>query len=251
MQVKNRNLPLLAGIVLAGVLAFSVLPKQAQEQTPDSARIEQVAMLARQTNDAKLERRLQVWARQDLPVAQRELGLLYLTQPAHRSDALSLFETAARGGDAEAAFALGEMLRSGAVGIAPAPAKAWPWLVVAAERRHARAALVLGMLSTNGDDVPRDEREGARWLAVSSELGDAHATFLLANAYRAGRGVAIDPVKSRALLEAAAKEEYPPAVQELAMALQIGDLLSPRDDLRAAHLLQEASEHRHNSWNHF
>jgi hypothetical protein len=47
----------------------------------------------------------------ELPVAQRELAMLYQTRPSSAPMRL-LFEQAARGGDTEAAFQLGEMLRA-------------------------------------------------------------------------------------------------------------------------------------------
>jgi hypothetical protein len=35
------------------------------------------------------------------------------------------------------------------------------------------------------------------------------------------------------------------------MTVQLGDALSPKDELRAGHLLKEATEHRRNNWNRF
>ena len=63
--------------------------------------------------------------------------------------------------------------------------------------------------------------------------------------------MARDPVHARALLEASAEHEYPPAQQELALAVQAGDALTPKDALRASHLLKEANEHRHNNAQRF
>lgn len=206
---------------------------------PTAAEIEAVAMHARQAGDSQAERRVRGWAGKGLPVAQRELALVYQARPERRADALLLFELAARAGDAEAAFELGQMLRPAA------PDQAWAWYRMAAKRQHAKAALMLGLLAANGEGVAPDAAEAARWLAVSSELGNAHAMFLLYNAYREGRGVPHDPGKGQALLEEAVHHDYPPAIQELAMALQADDAL------RAGHLLKEATEHRHNNWNRF
>jgi len=234
--------------VLGSVFLFGC---QIQREQPTSAQIESVGMKAQQEADAGAERKLMAWAAGQMPVAQRELGLLYRGRPRQRADALKLFEQAARGGDPEAAFQLGEMLRAGAVGVPAAPAAAAPWYTVAARHQHAKAALMLGLLYKNGDGVARDAVQAARWLDVASRLGNAHAMFLLSNCYNEGIGVAQDRARGRALLEEAAEHEYPPALQELAMTMQLGDALTPRDTQRAGHLMKEASEHRHNNWNRF
>lgn len=241
-----NKLPI-ALLALLGTLQGCQFPSE----KPTPAQIESTAMTASQRSEAAAERKLIDWAAQGMPVAQRELGLIYANRPRQRGDALTLFERAARAGDIEAAFQLGEMLRIGVVGVPAAPGQAWPWYKLAARGNHAKAALVLGMLYKNGDGVPRDDAESARWLALSSKLGNPHAMFLLSNAVNEGRGVPRDLVKGRALLEESAEHEYPPAIQELAMAMQTGDALSSRDTLRASHLLKEATEHRHNNWNRF
>ena len=241
MRIKNAASLTLAFIASAAAL----IGCQSPETAPASAEIESVSMVAAQKHDMQAERRLRSWAVQGLPVAQRELGLLYQSRPEQREEAQQLLEHAAQKGDTEAAFQLAELLRVGAPGRVAAPEKALPWYRQAALQRHARAALVLGMLFNNGEGTPRDLSEGAHWLQVASELGDGHAMFLLSNAYREGRGVAQDAVQARKLLEEAAEHEYPPALQELAMTVE-GD-----DKLRASHLMKEATEHRHNNWNRF
>lgn len=247
MQIKNYpGVALIA--VLASVFLFGC---QIQHEKPTSAQIEVVGMKAMQQADASAERKLMSWSAQNMPVAQRELGLLYQTRPRQRAESLKLFEDAARGGDTEAAFQLGEMLRIGVVGVPAAPGNAAPWYELAAKQKHAKAALVLGLLYKNGDGVKRDDAQAAHWLNAASDLGNAHAMFLLSNIYNEGRGVAQDAAKARHLLEEAAEHEYPPAIQELAMTVQLGDALSPKDERRAGHLLKEASEHRHNNWNRF
>lgn len=248
MQFKKSIAPVALAAALSGA---ALIGCHAPNAAPTSSEIESAGMKARQADDLRSERRLIDWAAQGRPVAQRELGLLFQPRPRQRDEAMRLFEQAARAGDTEAAFQLGEMLRIGVIGVEPAPGRAWPWYKLAAQRRHAGAALVLGMLYKNGDGVPRDDAQGAHWLTIASDLGNAHAMFLLSNAYREGRGVPPDAARARQLLEEAAEHEYPPAVQELAMTVQTGDALSPKDELRAGHLLQEASEHRHNNWNKF
>lgn len=227
---------------------------------PDAARIESVAMAASQQGNAEAEQRLRSWAARGMPVAQRELGILYRARPGQQDEAMRLLEQGARSGDAQAAFHLAEAYRGIANGGSPAGASApaavisngsapgalaWRWYLAAAERKHAKAALMLGLLARNGEGVPRDAGRGARWLETASELGNAHAMFLLSYAYREGQGVPRDPARARHWLEESAEHEYPPALQELAMTVENSDAE------RAGHLLKEAHEHRRNNWNRF
>jgi TPR repeat protein len=238
----------LTAAVLSSAFLFGC---QLQQEKPSSAQIEVIGMKAKQEADAHAERKLMAWSEQNMPVAQRELAILYQTRPEQREQALKLFEQAARGGDVEAAFQLGEMLRIGVLGVPAAPGAAAPWYAMAAKQQHARAALALALLYKNGNGVARDDAQAAQWLAAASELGNAHAMFLLSNIYNEGLGVKQDRAKARQMLEEAAEHEYPPALQELAMTMQLGDALSPKDELRAGHLMKEASEHRRNNWNKF
>jgi TPR repeat protein len=228
--------------LLASVLLFGC---ELQREAPGAAQIEAAGMQAQQRGDPHAERKLMAWAAQQQPVAQRELALLYRARPAQRGEALRLFERAARAGDSEAAYQLGQMLRPGE------PAAAASWYAQAAQQRHAKAALALGLLYKNGEGVRQDARQAAHWLDLASALGNAHAMFLLSNLYNEGSGVTQDRARARALLEEAAEHEYPPALQELALTVQLGDALSPRDPVRASHLMKEASEHRRNNWNRF
>lgn len=232
--IQMKHALSLPAVVLAAVLAAC----QASPP-PTPAEIEAVAMHARQAGDQQAERKVRGWAGKDMPVAERELALIYQARPERRAEALHLFEQAARAGDTEAAFELGQMRR------AATPGQAWLWYRQAALQGHAKAALMLGLLAANGEGVPQDPVIAARWLEKSSALGNPHAMFLLYNAYREGRGVPRDLVKGHALLEEAAHHEYPPAIQELAMTVQADDAL------RAGHLMKEATEHRHNNWNKF
>ena len=215
---------------------------------PPAARIEAVAMQASQQQSGEAERSLLQWADQGAVVAQRELGLLYARQPARTGESTAWLSKAARKGDAQAACAMGDALLSQA---APAPAAAWTWYAQAAALGHARASLMLGLLARNGEGVARDPKLGALWLNHAAERGNGHAMFLLSNMLRDGEAGIADPARARAWLEQAADHEYPAAVQELALAVQRGDAQSPKDALRAEHLLKEANEHRHNNWRQF
>ena len=211
-------------------------------RAPLPAEIEAVAMQASQRGDEAAERRLQAWAADGLPVAERELALLY--RKRHRDDqARALFLRAARQGDAEAACALGELERD--------HGRAAQWYRQAAQQGHAQAALKLALLLKNGDGIPMDKTAAAHWLGVAAQAGDAHALFLLSNAYADGDGVPLDPRRARDLLERAADREYPAAIQELALVKQAGDDLTPKDAAEADQLLKEGAEHRRSNARRF
>ncbi|MBB3117664.1 tetratricopeptide repeat protein [Pseudoduganella violacea] len=257
--MKRWSITLLACLSLAALTACREggphMAAGADGAGPDAARIESVAMTASQQGNAEAEQRLRSWAARGMPVAQRELGILYRARPGQQEEAMRLLEQAARSGDAQAAFHLAEAYRGIANGTSGSSAAAssgtspgalaWRWYLAAAEKKHAKAALMLGLLARNGEGVPRDAARSARWLEAASELGNAHAMFLLAYAYREGQGVPRDAARAQHWLEESAEHEYPPALQELAMAV------ADSDAERAGHLLKEAHEHRRNNWNRF
>ena len=218
-------------------------------RTPLPAEVEAVSMDAAQRGDEAAERRLQAWASADLPVAQRELGLL--ARLRHQPDkARELFVRAARQSDAEAQYQLGELER-GRTGDINANARAAQWYRLAAGQGHAQAALALALLLKNGDGVARNRLDAAHWLDVAAQAGNAHAMFLLSNAYADGDGVPRDERRARDLLERAADHEYPAAIQQLALVKQTGDALTPQDTLEANQLWKEAAEHRRSNARRF
>lgn len=203
-------------------------------------------MLAGQAGDRHAERMLETWAARGMPVAQRELGILYLAREERSGPARTLLERAARAGDAEAAFRMGELGRAGKPSAATAA-----WYRQAALADHSRAALMLGLVLKNGEGVPVDRAGAVRWFEVAARAGNAHAMFLLSNAYADGDGVPADPKRARAMLERAATREYPAALQQLAIIKESGDAWSAKDGAQAAQLWKEATEHRRNNANRF
>jgi len=247
MELFNKSGIGVASVVL---LIGSIIACQSKdEMLPSPAQIEATAMTARQGSEASAERRVREWADQGLPVAQRELGLLYKNRLDRRTDAIDMFEKAARAGDAEAAFQLGELYRVPASDGTADPAKAWSWYKLAAQNKHAGAALALAQSPTNGDGARPDPAGTAKWLTVASNLGNAQAMFLLHNAYLDGEGVPRDAARSRHLLEGSARRGYPAAVQELSMAAPLDDKLTPGEDSRASALLKTAIRREHDGAN--
>jgi len=240
----NKTAPLRKRALAAGLLAL-LLAQAGCAPAPPPAEIEAVSMEAAQRGDEAAERRLAGWARDGVPVAQRELGLLYRLRaaqdPRKQDEARTLFLRAARQGDAQAQFQLGELERApGGAGAQDAAG----WYRRAAAQGHAKAALALALMLKNGDGVARDRNAAAHWLDVAAQAGNAHAMFLLSNAYADGDGVPADARHARDLLERAADHDYPAAIQQLALVKQTGDAYTPRDENEARQLIQEGAEHR-------
>jgi len=104
MDLFNKSGVLVSSVL---VLVGALIACQAQEGiVPASTVIEAAAMQIGPQGQPAAERRLQEWADQGSAVAQRELALRYLSNPAKRSEAIALFERAASAGDAQAAVGL-------------------------------------------------------------------------------------------------------------------------------------------------
>lgn len=152
------------GVVSVLLLVGSVIACQSKDDMPPApAQIEATAYTASLSDETAAERRVSEWAEQGLPVAQRELGMLYKNRLNRRGDAITLLEKAAHAGDAEAAFQLGEIYRVAEGGNKAEPAKAFNWYKLAAEHKHPKAASMMALLSKRGDGMARDEILPASW----------------------------------------------------------------------------------------
>ena len=121
-------------------------------------------------------------------------------------EALALLTPLAEGGDAEAAYLLGEMYgpRSWGQkgenrhGVEQDNARAILWWTKAAEAGNARAQLKLGWYLMHGKDVVAvNEAEGLSWLVKSAGQGEPQAQFEAGLAYWQGKGAPADPVEAR------------------------------------------------------
>ena len=110
---------------------------------------------------------------------------------------------AARRGDAEAQFRLGDAYHYGK-GVSGDHAEAAKWYRLAAEAGHARAQFKLGNLYRSGEGVPRDDEEAAEWLEMAAQRGHRTAQLFLSALYRYGRGVPRDLVQAYLWAEQAA-----------------------------------------------
>ena len=114
MELFNKSGVLVSSVL---VLVGALIACQAQEDAvPSPTVIEAAAMQLGPQGQPAAERRLQEWADQGSPVAQRELALRYLSNPDKRREAKQLFERAASAGDAQAAVGLVGMAHDGGAG---------------------------------------------------------------------------------------------------------------------------------------
>ena len=96
-------------------------------------------------------------------------------------------------GDAPAQYFLGRMYDNGE-GVPEDYAEAARWYRLAAEQGYAAAQSNLGLMYIYGSGLPQDYAEAARWVRLAAEQGDADAQYLLGFLYDNGEGVVEDNV---------------------------------------------------------
>lgn len=109
MDLFNKSGLLVASVL---VLVGMLIACQAQEDAmPSPTVVEQAVRAMDARTDSAATRRLEEWAAQGSPVAQRELALRYLSNPAKHGEAIHLLEQAARAGDMRAVHGLDNAFR--------------------------------------------------------------------------------------------------------------------------------------------
>ena len=98
---------------------------------------------------------------------------------------------AARLGDADAQFKLGEIFDAGE-GVAQDCVKASHWYLEAAEQGHAEAQCKLAAMHEKGLGVEQDFSEAIHWFRRAAERGNASAHVSLGSFYASGKSVAQD-----------------------------------------------------------
>lgn len=110
--------------------------------------------------------------------------------------AYSLFEKAAKKGNAWAQFNLGLCYQYNLLGRKNDYDKAVNWYIKAASQGHAMAQCNLGFCYCNGTGVEQDYTKAAEWFSKAAEQGNADAQCNLAICYAEGNGVEIDLSKA-------------------------------------------------------
>jgi len=105
-----------------------------------------------------------------------------------------------------------------------------------------RAAFLVGVKFTEGDGVPADLAEAAKWYQIAADQGLAPAQYRLASLYEKGRGVELDLDKARAWYERSANAGNSKAMHNLAVLYAEGAGGAP-DFERAAQWFESAAEY--------
>ena len=137
-------------------------------------------------------------------------------QRSDYADAVTIWRPLAEGGDADAAFNLGQAYRLGR-GVPLDLAAAQTWFERAAGKGHLDAQTTLGLLLfQNGNRIA-----GLRWLKAAAEKGEPRAMLVYGTALFNGDGAPQDPVLGYAYVSRAAAQGLPAARDTLAQLDQI------------------------------
>lgn len=128
--------------------------------------------------------------------------------------AIQLYEAAAKGGNALAQNAMGDIYQNGR-GVPVDLAKAVEWYGKAAAQKHAPAQNSLGLMHLNGAGVPRDLGKAAQYFQQAAEQGDGWGLNNLGGMYEMGWGVPKDAAKAAAFYKQAVEKGVEPARKNL------------------------------------
>jgi TPR repeat protein len=178
-------------------------------------------LAALERNDyATAVKELQPLAEQGDPVAQVNLGQLYLAGhgvPQDRTKAAQWFLRAAEQGDAEGQQRLSMAYMIGD-GVPMDTAEAVKWARRSAEQGHRTAQFGLGVLYLRGLGIERNVPEAIQWLTRASDQGEPFASLILAEVYETGEGTPQDLARARALYEKATVTQAPAEARDKATA---------------------------------
>ena len=118
-------------------------------------------------------------------------ALLSLTGCAEVEPSHDALRAEADAGDAEAQFNLAVSYSNGE-DVPHNDQEAARWYRLAAEQGHAEAQFALGLSYQRGAGIPEDEQEAARWFRMAAEQKHAEAQHSLGSAYLRGAGVPYD-----------------------------------------------------------
>ncbi len=102
------------------------------------------------------------------------------------------------------------------------PAAPLDRLTTLANAGNPRAELIVGLKYLDGDGIPANDKEAAKWLQRAAEAGEPVAQYRLGTLYERGRGVAPDAAKAARWYLAAAGQGSRKAMHNLAVAYAEG-----------------------------
>jgi S1-C subfamily serine protease len=123
-------------------------------------------------------------------------------------------------------------------------AEAAKWYTQAAELGLAEAQYALAALYSTGDGVPLDPSEAVKWYSKAAEQGNALAQYALAICYSTGNGVPKDAKEAATWYAKAAEQGRAEAQFRLAAMYAVGEDV-PKDTARAVGLYTKAAEQGH------
>ena len=113
-----------------------------------------------------------------------------------------------------------------------------------AEAGDARAQYYLGIMYTNGEGVPEDDRQAAFWFQKSARQGNAQAQYHLGILYANGTGVPEDAPQAVSWFRKSAEQGNTRAQFNLGVMYEFGEGVS-EDDRQAVSWYRQAAEQGH------
>ncbi len=222
----NPMTRLLLAAVLLALLAFTVLPANAQAPKRGPA-------------DADLD----TWAAKGDADAQFELGLRYLTGEGLKKDeklGKEWMEKAAAQKHLRAQFVMGSLYEDG-VGVKKDESKAVEWYRKSAENGFAPAQFATAMAYDLGRGIKQDAVKATEWLEKAAEQNHPQAQTALASKYERGVGATKNPSKAALYYLRAAQQDFVQAMSRLANLYYTGSGV-PLDYRRAGAWYQRAAK---------
>ncbi len=145
--------------------------------------------------------------------------------------ALRVLTVAAERGDIDAQLKLGLMHGNGE-GVPADQAQAARWFHKATEKLDPGAQFNVAVMYFEGKGLPRDYGQAAYWFRKAAERGDAEAQFNLGLMHDGGLGLAADPVEAARWYRLAAEQGLKAAQINLAVMYRDGQGV-PRDNRQA------------------
>jgi uncharacterized protein len=178
--------------------------------------------------------------------AQYMLGLMsyHGLSPVARDlkEAARWFALSARGGNADAQYALAQAYVRGD-GVPVDKPKALEWLGRAAQSGQTAAIMSLARLYDEGIELPQDRVAATAWVRRAAELGDPRALVMLGERLTDGVGVPADPAAGREAIRRAASLGEPLALLKLVRDI-LADENAPPEIVIQGHAYATLAEER-------
>ena len=143
-------------------------------------------------------------------------------------------------GDAAAQFNLGEMYADGE-GVPTDEAEAAKWCRKAADQGYAEAQVTLGQMYFDGEGVPKNKAEAVKWLRKAADQGDVKAQFFLGLMYADGEGVPKDAAEAVKWYRKAADQGHASTQSNLGVMYAYGRGV-PKDEAEAVKWFRKAAD---------